>query len=346
MSDAEIEIRPFRPAEAQQADFIAWNAFGNCMHLEGWPDDPPNTLEETIRNLTIETPSFTAFRWAAWSDGGIVGRSSLHVWRAGDNQHACGFDVAVRPEGRRRGLGKRLLKPLVETAAQEDRRLLLGGTLARVPCGEAFMRRVGARAGLEGHVNQLLISELDPDLMRSWRERGPSADFELGWWIGPYPEEALADVVEMKKADNLMPRGDLELEDDTPTPELIREWDETMVKRKQERWTVYARDRASGEIAGYTEVYWGPERLDQMWQGGTAVFRKFQNRGLGRWLKATMMEKILTDRPGVKRIRTGNADSNAPMLKINVEMGFKPYLSHTEWQVERETVEAYLNGAA
>ena len=55
-----------------------------------------------------------------------------------------------------------------------------------------------------------------------------------------------------------------------------------------------------------------------------------------------MMKKILEERPEVKFVRTGNANSNAAMLKINKEMGFKSYISNTVWQVETAQVEKYL----
>ncbi|HEY3248436.1 MAG TPA: N-acetyltransferase, partial [bacterium] len=78
-------------------------------------------------------------------------------------------------------------------------------------------------------------------------------------------------------------------------------------------------------------------------QRGTGVLPQYQNLGLGRWLKAAMLEKILRERPQVRRVRTGNADSNAPMLKINRELGFRPYVSNSIWQVELPQVEAYLS---
>ena len=41
-------------------------------------------------------------------------------------------------------------------------------------------------------------------------------------------------------------------------------------------------------------------------------------------------------------MRTGNADSNAAMLKINRELGFQPYMASALWQVELDRVLTYL----
>jgi hypothetical protein len=53
----------------------------------------------------------------------------------------------------------------------------------------------------------------------------------------------------------------------------------------------------------------------------------------------------LEERPQVRRIRTGNAYVNEPMLKLNRELGFRPYRSMYIWQVDVSRVRAYLNQA-
>jgi mycothiol synthase len=51
---------------------------------------------------------------------------------------------------------------------------------------------------------------------------------------------------------------------------------------------------------------------------------------------------VLKERPEVNFVRTGNADSNAAMLKINTELGFQPYMADALWQVEIDRVLEYL----
>jgi GNAT superfamily N-acetyltransferase len=74
----------------------------------------------------------------------------------------------------------------------------------------------------------------------------------------------------------------------------------------------------------------------------TGVFPEYRNKGLGRWLKAEMLDKILIERSQAKFVRTDNADSNAPMMKINNELGFKPYIADCIWQVETNETAKYL----
>jgi GNAT superfamily N-acetyltransferase len=106
---------------------------------------------------------------------------------------------------------------------------------------------------------------------------------------------------------------------------------------------LYARERATGRLAGYTEVRWNPRTPSILAQGDTGVWPEYRNRGLGKWLKAAMLEKVLRERAEVRFVRTGNAQSNAPMLRINGLLGFKPYREIKHWQVAVDQVREYLD---
>lgn len=59
-----------------------------------------------------------------------------------------------------------------------------------------------------------------------------------------------------------------------------------------------------------------------------------------------MIKRVLNGLLGVRFIRTGNATSNTPMLKINHELGFKPYTSDAWWEISLAKVNEYLGSRA
>jgi GNAT superfamily N-acetyltransferase len=198
---------------------------------------------------------------------------------------------------------------------------------------------------MEAHTNQLRLADLDRSRIADWIERGQQnlAEFELGFWEGPYPEEKIQGIADLYELTNQQPLGDLEIEDTHMTPEQLRQIEKNSFARGNQRWTFYISDRATGKFIGYTEMVWNPNRPDLLRQDMTGVFPQYRNLGLGRWLKAAMLEKVLKERPQAKYVRTGNADTNAAMLKINTELGFKPYMADTIWQVELQKVFDYLS---
>ena len=135
------------------------------------------------------------------------------------------------------------------------------------------------------------------------------------------------------------------MDDINYTPALMQQFDDEQRLGGDQRWTLYAVHRGEGRLAGITEVYWNPNRPRILWQGFTGVMPAYRGRGLGRWLKAEMLIRILRDRPQVQVIRAGNADSNAPMLKINRALGFQRYVVWATWQVELEAVDRFLSTA-
>jgi GNAT superfamily N-acetyltransferase len=340
-----IQIKEFDYRNATNDAYEAFNKCRNLIRAEQLPDDPPIPLKETIQGYQ-NFPDYVGMSyWVASEEPSedILAYGMLQ-WTMEDNLHMANFMICVLPEFRRRGIGRDFLSRIVEVAMREKRTLLITNTMDRIPAGEAFLERIGARKGLESHTSQLTIADLDRDLLQHWIERAQERGlgFEIGIWEGEYPEEDVDAIVELFTLFNQQPFGDLELEDFVFTAEQLRQDEQSLFARGYERWTLYVRELETGAFAGYTEVFWNPNRPGIIGQGMTGVFPDYRNKGLGRWLKAEMLQMILERRPQAKWIRTGNADMNAPMLKINNELGFKPYIAECVWQVETDKVADYL----
>ena len=340
-----IEIKKFDYQNAAMNEYIAFTNCRNQIRAEQLPDDPPIPLEESIQGFK-NFPDFIVVKpWVVWQTDlkEIVGYGFAQYSKE-DNLHLVQFVISVLPAFRRQGLGRALLSKIVHIAQQENRRLLLTNTNSRVPAGEAFMQRIGAQKGIEGHTNQLRLSELDLNLVHHWIEKAQERgrEFEIGFWEGKYPEEDINAIVNLHDLLNQQPFGDLDIEDFTFSADHLRQTETSLFARGFERWTLFVREKETGKFSGYTEVLWNPNRPDMISQGITGVFPEFRNKGLGRWLKAEMLNRILNNRPQAKFVRTDNADINAPMMKINDELGFKPYIADALWQVETEKAAAYL----
>jgi GNAT superfamily N-acetyltransferase len=341
-----IQIQPFYVREATQDEYAALNKHNNLIRRESQPDDPPIPLEEMIQNLKNLPPFVDVKMWCAWdiNQNEIFAQGNVALLRLEENPHLSQFDIAVQAGYRRTGIGRQLLALVTEAARDDKRRLLLTTTFDRIPAGEACIRHLGAQKGLEGHVNQLKLVDLDHSLINRWLEHGIqlASEFELGLWEGPYPEDQLVAVTQLIELTNQQPFGDIEINDMHMTPEQLRQTEQQLFARGSQRWTFYVIDKANGKFAGYTETIWNPNRPEILLQDMTGVFLEYRNRGLGRWLKAAMLDKVFKERPQVKYVRTGNADSNAAMLKINNELGFQPYMANIFWQIEIERILAYL----
>jgi len=342
------QIKPFDFRNASEAEYEAFNTLSNAFRLERLPDDPPVPLEETIQRLQHAPPESIVkiFFWLAWNEAGVPVGYAVSQMTMQDNLNLAQFSINVLPAYRHQGLGKQFLRIVVDNAKENERTSLVSSTMASVPDGEGFLKHIGFESKLAAHTNQLAIADLDRSMLDEWQARAAdrAQDFELGWWYGPYPDNVIQDILALYDLVNQQPFGDLEVEDFTFSEEQIREMEKSMLATGSERWTLYVREKESGKFAGYTEVIWNPNRPHIIQQGITGVFPEYRNKGLGRLLKAGMLQKVLADRPDVRFIRTDNADSNAPMLKINNELGFKPYIAESVWQVGTDQVENYLNG--
>ena len=340
------ELILFDPETASDAYFKTRHDYLNSVGQETEPDDPNPSLEFSIKNAQswklIEGADLEV--WHLWEDEKIVAELFLTVAFDENNLHLFSMGLHVVKPYRRMGYTKPLLEKVLAFAEKYNRRLVTGSTTSFIPAGQDFATHVGATKGSEAGVNQLVLKEVDEKLLADWLDLADTKarEFEMGFWGSRYPDDEIDAVAELFEVMNTAPRDDLEMEDWQTKPEHLREGEAYDLARGVERWVLYVRHKASKKLAGFTITYWFPENPENLDQQATGVLPEYQGNGLGKWLKAAMIRKVLEERPVAKRIRTGNANSNAPMLAINNELGFKLYKAEIVWQLEMVRLKNYL----
>ena len=339
-----IDVKALSPEER-----VELNAYQNAMRAESHPEDPPTPLAE-LEALLDNIPSFVrVWAWLGRDEKGqVVCGAQLLSLDTGDNPHVAQVDLGVLPDWRRQGNGRQLLRQVAEAARGAAKTLLMGGTTERAPAGAAFCEWAGARPGLDGHTNRLVLADVDRDLLRQWVEDGPvrAPGYELVGFDGPCPADLERQVVAVLDVMNTAPRDELEVEDRHFTVEHFREQERMTEAQGNEGWWLFARHLESGSLVGLTDVHWNPNQPETVWQGNTGVHPEHRGHALGKWLKAAMLERILSERPDAVDVRTGNADSNDAMLGINHALGFRPFIANTTWQVEVDRLIERLGSTA
>jgi len=177
-----LTIEELPPAQLSAADLVSAVGLMRRLDQERVPEDPIAPDEVYARQITAARPDGRLFFWGAREGGDLVGGAYLQLSDKENLQLGfCG--VLVRPEARRRGIGRQLLRKVAERSSSEGRTLLAGETSDRVPSGAAFAAAMGATAGLEMHTNQLDVRTVKPAQLTRWIEesRAKAVGYHIVW---------------------------------------------------------------------------------------------------------------------------------------------------------------------
>lgn len=290
---------------------------------------------EVREKARVDDSSETVFLLAR--RGGTAAGAARISMPLRDNHHFADLELEVHPEHRCAGVGSALLHAMEQIATEHDRTSLRVESTVRVDDSdpaELFAARHGYRnAQVDLRSDLELPDDLD-SLLSPLEEEAARfvADYDVLTWWDDVPlrwrEERARCAVQMSTD---APAGDVDVQQEDWDAERIATLVEQLHAQGRRFVETVAVHRPTGRIAAFTDLV-VPQHMPTMaFQWDTLVTSEHRGRRLGQLVKATNLRALHSGLPDVERVCTWNAVSNAPMLRVNRALGFRPVGRTTEW---------------
>jgi GNAT superfamily N-acetyltransferase len=327
---SDLEIVPVDPLD--QATVDQWLALLQAAQDADAPHLPKVAPAPAIVGLLRRTSATRTERWLARRAGRVVGAAEINLFQR-DNRHLAEMELCVAPDHRRQGIGSALLGHVEQRVAADGRDTVITFVVdpleagpARPVHGQRFAEAAGYAKGLDeihraADLTAVPDSQLDPLLADAWRH---ADGYELVQWASRKPDDIVDGVAYLNGRMNLdAPIGELTLEQEKVDAARVRESEaKTYAQGTLELGTV-VRHRASGEVAGYTEIHVIPGDEEHCWQGNTIVDPTHRGKRLGTILKIENHRLLRSYRPRMRYVHTWNAEVNDHMIAINEAVGYR-----------------------
>ena len=301
--------------------------------------DVPDSLPWSWRSFAARPawpyPGSEQPMWVVYDGEAAVAWCGLDL-QLEDNRDLALVELEVHPEHRRRGIGRALLQWLREELRPRGRtralfEITFGGD------GERFLRAVGARMVVADTERRLDVAALD--VAHHERLLADALDHAGGYdvvhWVGPTPAELRSGVALMQERMSTdPPLDDLQWEPESYDAERVAARDRMMAAHGMRVYSTAARHAATGDVVGLTTlvVFSDVPEFGDQWE--TIVLEEHRGHRLGLALKVTNLLRARDAEPALHWVHTWNAGSNAPMLAVNVAMGFTPVYEGGAWELE------------
>ncbi|MGN9801961.1 GNAT family N-acetyltransferase [Micromonospora sp. L32] len=335
-----ISITPLEPTDQTAVD--AAYRIGAAATDADAPDLPPYCRRRFEALVRHPMPGLVVHWALARLDGVPAGWLRLELPQL-DNTDNAVAELVVHPAYRRRGVGRALHEHGVRLLRDAGRKRVVGeavsalpGGPARDPAGAAFAAAVGARPALAAVRRRLDTTTLDRAALDTLLAgaRSAAAGYRTVRWQEATPEEYVDDVAYLEgRLTTDAPLGDLEWEQERVDADRIRGIERALDLRGSRRYHVAAVDEGSGRLVAWSMLSLGASADWHAWQQITIVDPAHRGRRLGLLTKIENLGHALAYEPALRAIDTFNAAENEHMIRINVQLGFRPVDASTEWQL-------------
>ncbi|HWL36646.1 MAG TPA: hypothetical protein VNQ77_10655 [Frankiaceae bacterium] len=269
--------------------------------------------------------------WVAYDGDAMVGAIEMSWAEAPDNRDRAWVHHDIPPANVTPELAEALLGAAAAYAAGFGRTILtleveVGSALS------AWLRDRGGRPGSVDQHNVLRLASVSRADVAALAAATPDG-YEAIVVDGPIPDDLLVAYTELTHSMNDAPRDDLTTEDAVFSPERVRLWEDGVARRGHLLWTVIARETATGELAGFNQLVIRTDWPEVVENADTGVSRAHRGHGIGLWIKAVNLLRVLDGLPDAVCVETWNAASNGHMLRVNRRLGFVPEHELESWEL-------------
>lgn len=319
------------PVSADHRTLAAWHDLHQVLEQEEARGDEPMGFEQLVLEAANPSPEQDVTCLLVLDgSGAALAWAEVDVRDTEDNRHLAYVDGGVRPDARRKGLGRLLLHRCAVVAREKGRtKLLLQAVTGSA--GDRFLAATGATYVYLARVSRCLVADIDRAEMERWGQ--PRPGYSILTWDAPTPEPYLPGYAHVLHVMNTAPMQDVDYENRVYTPDLVRGRERGIADHKATKWVAVARHDATGDLVGLSELFFDGFRAERVEQWNTGVDPAHRGHRLGKALKATNALRLLDERPAARYIDTENQDENGPMLAINEAMGFRPHRRHRQYQL-------------
>ena len=304
---AAVTFRDFQPE-----DFPALVEIWNLTY----PEHPTTIEQERFEWGNFDTTKYLRRRYVAVDpSGAVVGEASFSHMPSSHDPERFGMWIGVHPQWRQKGVGTAFYEHLGGQFRALHARMLRTWMRETMTETAAWLARRGFRELMRGWESRLDLGSFDP--ARFGNHSDPPQRVE----IVTLAEELARD----SDAIRVLYELDCAISPDEPridpfTPPdfaMYRDWVLNSPGSMPEAIFI-AKD--GDRYVGLTELFRNEALPDTLQTGFTGIRREYRGRGIALALK---LRALRWAKPrGYREVRTWNSTLNAPMLGINVRLGF------------------------
>jgi mycothiol synthase len=305
MTQTTLQIREWQPSDLTQ-ELEVFNA--------AYPSDWRITLEQAKAWQAQERPEDQILRLLAFESDQAVGAGRV-AHRAHDIPGRFEIAIAVRPESRRRGIGRALYERLLVYAREQDgREMECDVRETELAPVEGWLAREGFHEVSRMRESELKLSNFDPEAFNAAIQRTAAAGITFVTLAQQDSEENRRRLWQLS---NLTTR---DIPFDAPHPEWPFDRFQEGLESPQCLRDCLVIAKYNDDYIGFTIL--GQQTSDRAMTWSTGVHPNYRNRGIALALKVHSAR--LAKERGFVAMRTFNHVNNPAMLAVNMRLGYVP----------------------